>query len=1092
MAALAGMIGGIFRGCTPPHAPVLKGKSSSELVVDWDCDEDEGVAYYEVEVAGPIDSDDDDATFPSEWQSRVKKHGHTGRPHGKRAVITDCEPDSYYKVRVAAVNISGYRATGTCGATTSSGFKTDDATPIDNNVENRHELHVYNALIVSEAVYTDNPQLYMRSITRKHSLNMDFILDDRVTLFSTKDKKSCYVAFKGPHTPFYSEPVQEDVLRRILQIVREKGTFSDVYFVGFDNGGTSATTSLLAVLSSGIALDVFMGCITFGAPIFLAVDEPVCLEHHLLFYHVVHARDPVPFQPLTMNPDWGTDFNTTTRTCRCTNEHFMDVPLSWVDGMWGVKRNAVVNRMHSLNNELGLRKDSLHEDPGAILPLGTVKIIGGGYDNVATTNIMEYVKSCPQFTIADLECHIPLHYAKAVNPPRGDCDEDTMFHNVSLKLGPEISSEFTYVSVYGNTIEAVIYGKNLRYARGVTLNIEGTRSCNLSIVEAHMHKLRANITVAEVGLVNNTMDLELEVISEHAARVVCDGVRCVEYTNLRAVPAWASHFANMPLAELFSSALRFSLLRSDSGWTCCRLHKPMYSLKDVTEFINEHNKQWMRRVMVLPMRELDIVTTNEIRDLYDETLLGCVCDEDLYKSVRDHALETNKALHSEIKLALSGIRSDASSWALFMTKVTAAVGGVAVLMTPPGQIAAATALPVLATTVSAQCIDTMQHVVSCLATYVDKLRFLIQTLGMQCDKVPAEAYYYELLLHGKMAEYLSKTDMGGSMAEYEAAAMAKWESIFPDDENDAHHWMWYCNKEDKKTFVRLLWSVEQVFSIRTTMTELFVVQVFGQTDAGKTTVVKNVFGVSQAQPGSMVKDVTMRKSGYHVDFSNNLVVVDNPGIVDSKGRGEVLLTNAAYYIVVVNWDGGMRAVPFILRMAEIQASGVPFKLIITKCDQMVMGGWKRREIDEWLVGHITLLNDILNDCRRHLAQEDGVDIADSLKEGLANAAAFKVADLGLSTERIGREKITQDQCILSCISAVDDFEISVLRESKCRKEGIAMVTDVRDALSQDWADLDFSVSFPASSAQDVSPRVEDSAEVATTDDDILRAARTDA
>ena len=1043
-----------------PAPPILRGASKTEMAIDWECPEDASVKNYVVEISGPIESDDSDGPTEARWVRKAKKKT-------KKAIITGCDANSFYKVRVVAETQAGSYYSFP-GATATNGFKTDEESPVHTESVGRLERHIYEACIAAEAAYSDNSQLYIRSIARKHNLSLDFIVDDCVTLFSTTDKTVSYVTFRGAVTPFYHQEVQPRVLRRILEIVEPRTTLAELYFVGYDNGGRMAVKALVDVLlAKNVLPGVFMGCITFGAPLTLALDYPEALQHQHLFFHVVHAKDPVPFQPLLPKPaDWAAEFNKAIRPCPCSGVHFMDVPLHNADKVFTYQTSMIASLLKSMSAQLATQSSAFAEDPGAFFVLGNVKFICTGYDNTAT-DVTSFLASHPAFAVEDLECHMPLHYAKVIDPPPPEDDERDVyapFCTPAIKLGPEISSDYTYISLFGDFLEASVYGKNLKYTRAVTLNLpDGGGSHQLAIVEVHMQKVRARIPVADLGLINNTMELELEVMNDFACRVL-EGVRCVEHIDLRPVPKWADQFSDLPLTQLFSCALRFALLRSDGKWTCTKLHKSLYRLEEITSFIGEHNRQWLSRLMMLPLGQMDVQETHVIRDMFDEGMIGSLCDEDLYQKSLEHVVNVVRALQSEIKFSLSDRRSD-TSYGVFIAKVAAVVGGVAVLMTPPGQIAlagAATGEVILAATAGAQAIDVIKHIVSCQASYKDKLLFLIHTLGMQESRVPSEAYYYELLIHGKLQGVFTEDELHGSMKVFEDAGLEKWDQLSSEDS-----WIHGCNKEDRKTLIRLLWSVQNIYLVRKTLTDTFIVQIFGQTDAGKTTLVKNVFGISSARPGSMVKDVTTLKSGYRVNYSDQLIVVDNPGIVDSTGRGEAVLNHASYYLVVVHWDGGMRAVPFIMRMAEIQTSSIPFKLVITKCDTMTMSGWKKAQIKQWLGEHLGLLNDILTDCRKFLSHETDVQISDSLKEALTRSTVFNEFGLGQGVEEIGKTPITADDCILSCISANDDREVAHLREVKCKAASVSMVADVREQLMTTWgADYGFQLTFPATSPQD--------------------------
>ncbi|KAJ9461182.1 hypothetical protein DIPPA_02473 [Diplonema papillatum] len=1105
--AITGLVKSVFSNPSP-SPPMLVSCSATELEVSWE--PSEGVTQYEVEVSGPIDSDDSDGEqtmgggMGHAWEKRATTAEH-------RAIVTSLKPASFYRVRIAGVTSTGRRYLSLPGGG-ALGFLTAD----EKRAVSLCDEEVYNALIVSEAVYSENPQVYMRAITRRHNLVMDLELDEDgiVKIFSKADRSVCYVAFKGASTPFYTTRLSEPLKNKIVDLISKGNTFRSVLFVGYDNGGTCAAKTLLWLLREEVRgkkeLPFEAACVTFGSPLLRPLDLPDSLPFSHLFYHVIHARDPFVFKPL-MPADWGDTFAATVKNLRCTGAHFMDVPAPHLERLcfrW--KKDATANRLLlelTARLKSAVRKNRV-ADPGALLVLGRIRILGTvkGWMESVDDDLLQFLydiansadsaAACPvtsdtldnvaqpkyrRLTPEDFEYHLTATYAKWVCDPKDTDDTAPLapFVSRSVSLSPRIDEELTYTAVFGHVVEACITGKNLLYTRSVKLFVDGGPSHELEVSRVTMASLVARIPLHKVGLINNHMSLEIEVNTDFGCAFMRD-VRCVEHIHLNMIPSWANQFEDMPLHSLFCHALRYSLLKgSRNEWVLDKFHASLAGLEDVAAFLKEHGKQWLKQMAVLPVTE---VQTKEVHNTVEEALEAAKNEirvpPETYRTIMAVLTQAVNVLSKRVSLSLTVHKSEISLWVTFVGKVIAAIGSVALLMTPPGIIFGGAELMVAGTVGLSIGADTMHHVITCQAPYKDKLSFIMKILGVETDRVPNEMYYQELLIHGRLSQFLSKEALTGSIVTFEGEVLKHWDEMFPSESQEEElgegmqavdpHWMTFCDTVARKTFARLLWSVNNVvFAIRKAMTEIFIVQIVGMTDAGKTTITNNIFEARfAAKAGSMIQDATQRKSGYRVNYSENLVVVDNAGLVDITAETNLLLGTAGFFLVAIHWDGGLRDMPLVICIAETQASCVPFKLLITKCDTMVLGmGWERETIDTWLDGHLKALNAALQKCAAYLEHGEPADLPDPMLSALetAKTAWQDMHDLTL----IGAKDITADDCILACLNTCSKKSVHEMREKECRAQGICMVQDVRNVLEAEWAEIGFDVTFPSTSPQDL-------------------------
>eukprot|EP00759_Apiculatamorpha_spiralis_P019393 PhF_6_TR25454/c0_g1_i3/m.35221 len=245
---------------------------------------------------------------------------------------------------------------------------------------------VRTALICCEAVYEDEPALYIQTLNpaRVH-LIADCVANpsNGYAVFSTSDRKFVYVAFRDVGRNLEevcagTQPSEEnrghfDGLSSFLKAVQQPNV--TVVFTGHDIGGHRAAQIAITILGLEPERRNNLRCITFGSPCLNAADYPRALSVSECFLNVIHEDDPIPRLPLMENKLRMQLFNVSRQHYR-TSSYKKYIFDTWTSNL----EKDLVKTSVELDNKLQLLSDRNVKN---LYPFGTTCVLGEASRNFA-------------------------------------------------------------------------------------------------------------------------------------------------------------------------------------------------------------------------------------------------------------------------------------------------------------------------------------------------------------------------------------------------------------------------------------------------------------------------------------------------------------------------------------------------------------------------------------------------------------------------------------------------------------------------------------------------------------------------------------
>eukprot|EP01060_Flectonema_neradi_P011374 TRINITY_DN1845_c1_g1_i2.p1 TRINITY_DN1845_c1_g1~~TRINITY_DN1845_c1_g1_i2.p1 ORF type:complete len:1093 (+),score=196.30 TRINITY_DN1845_c1_g1_i2:49-3327(+) len=951
-----------------------------------------------------------------------------------------------------------------------------------------------NALVAAASISSPSSALYCSSVTSTHCIVTASIINRICTKALTADNTIIY-SFREQPSDTTATTDFSDVVRSINRDLQNKDTPS-ICFTGYELGGVTAIRAMVSVLKQvPEILKKSVACITFGMPVVGSLTEEMMsrnidLKHCVL--QVVHAEDPVAMcGTYQKGKEWLLELQELLKPCdQLSQSSIFSVPV-----------HRIENKKVSY---LGYEKTVVDQH---LSKLGTL-------DQVPTSHVfgrMQFLKKKNPFSNAtfDLKTHLVSAYSTQLvldEPPGNDeSGTKTLFPGLKrVQLKPIALRSACSLLVTNVNVELKVFGKNLSVVVRAILEVTDTETEQKSEIEldigvADDHKLTATQQVGRTGYLGGSKSVSVILLSNHGNLRVND-VCCDSAADQ--LPEWALRYADMPVPRLIKIASEMVTLKvfpwkDESTLVTKSLLKLLRSLLTVSRFTELHNKEAIGRNLILKTRT-SIISENPVllqdddedpaegspHEIFQRAVEEEDCDS--MAKVVTHSVDPFCSHH--IRFSLIEKRGAGTSIAVLTGKTLALAGGVVALLNPvvgAGELA-------IAAVAATHFTDYFLNLCDLPKTYAAKLTSILETLDIKTDCIPDKVYYHEALICGRLDELLGsgnplKKDSGDEneiREEFVKQIVGMWNKLCVDPEGGG--WLIaHCVEADRSTFARLLYTIAKIHEIRKLLSKTFVVQLVGATNAGKSTIASSVFDLP-AVSGAMADGITKEQFGYQTSFNKNLIIVDNPGMHDvtALDHNPVILDYASYYIIAQDWGSGLRNLHFAMCLAEIQAADIPFRLLITKSDQMVMSeNWKKLRVLRWRDEQLPLLNEFLVACKNFLSHSppssssDEVSPSNSDKkkdsndiilsaEAIKSLKELKTRWGTTAVQKIGAP-ISATDCILCGLNVLPDKEFHSRRRLSCRTAGIQMVPELQDTLTSIWGSSGFDVSFPAENKQDL-------------------------
>ena len=1073
----------LSKKCSAPMKIELIGVSHEDAVVQWIPSDDEPQTYEVYCIETEMVIDEYEKWMPRGEDEEQLYLAATVSGTSTISLISELKECCQYLVVLFAIDSNGDKVR--CALPEYKIFKTSSPTTHPNF---SYQLK-QNALVAATSVLSPSSALHCNSVTVSHCIATATILNRNCTKASTTDNTILY-AFKEQSSQ--SSTTDNADLIRSLQRDSQTGQNPTICFTGYEMGGLTALRAMLSVISdvSGNIRDNIV-CVVFGTPIVLSVSESIFSQNIALkdrVLQMVHSSDPIAVSGIcTDGAAWLETLKDHLKVCdQLSPSLIFSAPMhklySSPDHCLGYEKTFVEKHFVSLSSSNRLPDNHA---------FGKIEFLGN--------------KNFPNHNF-NLSSHSPAMYANHIvlNEPHLKGQHKGLFpglHRVQIK--PMAARTACSLLITDLSVELKIFGKNLSVVHNVVLYVfnedtDEVRHVDLNILTAEDHKLTATQQIGKSGYLETNSKVSVLLESQFGSLKIND-ICCDNASDQ--LPEWASRYSDMSISKLVSIASQLTILKvrksTDDSFTVTNtLRRLLKSLLAVSKFTELHNKEAIGRNLILKTRTSILSEVHEdpaeegednqhgssyeiFQKAFDEE------DSNTMASIVSVSVEPFCSHH--IRLSLVENRGTGTSIAVLTGKTLALVGGAAALLNP--LVAVAAGELAIAAATATHLTDYFLNLCDLPKTYEAKLSSILETLGIKTDCIPDKIYFHEALICGRINELLgsdnpllkNKGDDQEIREGFVKQVVDQWKNLCIDPEGGG--WLIaHCVEADRSTFARLLYTIVRIHEIRKLLSKTFVVQLVGSTNAGKSTIASSVFDLP-AVAGSMANGITKHQYGYQTSYNQNLIIVDNPGMNDVTAidHTPVILDYASCYLIAQDWGSGLRNLHFAVCLAEIQATGIPFRLLVTKSDQMVMSeNWKKLRVLRWRDEQLPLLNDFLSACREFLSgtseTSDGEPTEkDNTNPGsdilLSNDAIKSLNELksrwGTSAvQKIGAP-ISSSDCILCGLNVLPDKQFHTRRRAACRTAGIQMVPELQDSLATMWGAVGFEVTFPITNKQDL-------------------------
>eukprot|EP01062_Namystynia_karyoxenos_P045382 TRINITY_DN33687_c1_g2_i1.p1 TRINITY_DN33687_c1_g2~~TRINITY_DN33687_c1_g2_i1.p1 ORF type:complete len:1314 (+),score=479.59 TRINITY_DN33687_c1_g2_i1:102-4043(+) len=813
-----------------PQAPRKVSACGNAIAIEWDPVADTGSpvgvgssartcpADYTVEVYLTTDGHSSD-----EEGGKLTDAGHTLvqslRVHHPCCIIAGLNPDTSYDVRIRAhlgsrdTTFSFFTAFKTAPELRSTSFFRPPADRIDD---------FCNCFIAAEACYEDEPNLYLASILREHSIGpivySDLVSHGYAIFYKRGDPTTVYVAFRGSrHKPDMLDATllwgERDVpyaarhpalqeLGKFINLVRDP-EISSVYFVGHSTGGTVAALVVARLIDmfdntgEGIGEGSKMCCVTFGAPIVRAATHPRALAYREHFYQVFTYHDPVPRIPLAPY-EWRCRLHAAVQAAApdaaALGRYLGDVRLK-DDG-------SVAAQLQRLSGHLAAPGGGPAAKAAEWCPLGTLCVLQDAFEAGAEVDsadgaVRELSGPVAGFHGRSFEHHQLVKYAldlesarTSLSPDGGDWLRGEAFTQMEPFVERVAEQRTPACNCVGNTLEVHCRGKNLLYTRKISLLVPGdrlehaaeglgddaaARPVEMQLREVRMHCVTATVRITDFGRPSgSTVRVRLE--TDFGATTF--DAHLTNHEDFEPVSAHAEMYEDMPTPLLLRRMTALSLMCDEqtAGSALNTAAHLLVELERVKMYVKtnvvDSRLRVVDKVCILNLlhnvRDCELAPT--IQDpLADYFRSDAPSEEEVVQKVEEVMREVEGALECDWMFSLA--RSDPAKIAIFAAKVGLMLSGAVAMMTPAGPaVAISEALAVSSSFVAGGSTviatgliskrDYEQTVPFKLGSYQRKLDFAMGSLGFPVHSVPHTLYYKEVVVYRKVQELLQRHLLG--------------------------------------------------------------------------------------------------------------------------------------------------------------------------------------------------------------------------------------------------------------------------------------------------------------------------------------------